>query len=70
MASEGEETRTVPRIVPTPQWIQAVQGIWKMNGELLRLQAESETGVLVALDSRGEQVNPLRVISRGTKQGD
>jgi hypothetical protein len=60
----------VPRIVPTLRWIQAVEGVWEMNGELFHLQAEPESGVLMALNPEGERVNPLRVISRGTKLDD
>jgi len=65
--SQARESKLVPRIVPTLRWVAAIQGVWEMNGEVFRLQAEPESGVLMALDSKGEAVNPLRVISRGTK---
>jgi hypothetical protein len=37
---------------------------------MIRLLEEPETGVLVAVNLRGERVNPLRVISLGTKLQD
>ena len=67
MESHARTSGLVPRIVPTARWIKAIQGVWEMNGEIFRLQAEPETGVLTALNLEGEAVSPLRVISRGTK---
>ena len=37
------------------------------KGEVVRLQEEPDTGVLIALKGGGEMVNPFRVISRGRK---
>jgi hypothetical protein len=38
-----------------------------LNGEIIRLQEEPDTGVLIGLNGGGEFVNPMRVISRGRK---
>jgi hypothetical protein len=59
-----------PRIIPTPQRIQAILGLWKCEGEIIRLQREADTGVLIATNLRGEAANPLKVISHGIKLED
>ena len=59
--------RNVPRIVPTPEHLKAVLGIWELNGEMVRFLTEPDTGVLVAVTQEGHRVNPIRVISGGNK---
>ena len=61
--------RNIPRIVPTPEHRAALLGIWELKGEMIRFLTEPETGVLVAYSSEGYRVNPIRVISGGTKLG-
>jgi hypothetical protein len=67
--SELAQTRRVPRIVPTPAHMDAMVGIWELDGEMINLVKEPDTGVLVAMTTRGIRVNPLRVISHGSKMG-
>jgi hypothetical protein len=59
--------KNVPRIVPTQEHLDALVGIWEIEGEMVRLLKEPETGVLVAMTTRGRRLNPIRVISAGTK---
>jgi hypothetical protein len=59
--------RRMPRIVPTPGHLEALVGIWELEGEMVRLLKEPDTGVLVAMNTRGIRVNPMAVISRGSK---
>jgi hypothetical protein len=59
----------VPRIVPIPARIKALQGDWALEGRIVRMYQEPGSGVLLALSDEGEQVNPLKVISRGKKLG-
>jgi hypothetical protein len=47
-----------------------VSGQWKVDGEIVRLAREPDTGVLVAVDEHGNPRNPLRVISNGAKVKD
>ncbi len=61
--------QSVPRIRPTPEHLQALIGVWEIGGETVRLQGEQDSGILIALNNRGERVNPVRVISRGIKIG-
>ena len=61
--------RNVPRIVPTEEHRDALVGIWELDGEMIRLLTEPETGVLVAMSCEGYRVNPIRVISGGSKMG-
>lgn len=61
--------QSVPRIRPTPEHLQALVGTWEFSGETVRLQGEQDSGILVALNDRGERLNPVRVISRGVKLG-
>ena len=61
--------RNIPRIVPTPEHRDALLGIWELKGEMIRFLTEPETGVLVAFSSEGYRVNPIRVISGGSKLG-
>jgi hypothetical protein len=42
-------------------------GMWELDGEVINLVQEADTGVLVALTTRGNRVNPMRVISQGSK---
>lgn len=57
----------LPRVVPTETRSRGLRGSWKLNGEMVQMGQEPGTGVLIALDSRGNRVNPLRVISHGSK---
>jgi hypothetical protein len=59
--------RNIPRIVPTQDHLEGLLGIWELNGEMIRFLTEPETGVLVAVTTRGLRVNPIRVISGGNK---
>lgn len=61
--------QSVPRIRPTPEHLEALVGTWEVSGETVHLQGERDSGILVALNDRGERVNPVRVISRGVKIG-
>jgi hypothetical protein len=44
--------------------------MWELEGRSVRLMEERNSGVLLALNDRGERVNPLRVITRGRKVED
>ena len=61
--------RNVPRIVPTPEHRKELLGIWELDGEMIRFVLEPDTGVLVAVSAEGYRVNPIRVISGGSKMG-
>jgi len=50
-----------------PTRVKALLGIWELDGEMVRFLEEPVTGELVALTCRGERVNPMRVISHGTR---
>ena len=57
----------LPRVIPTQARSRALRGVWKLDGEVVQMVEEPGTGVLVALDSRGKRVNPMRVITHGIK---
>ena len=59
--------RNVPRVVPTQEHLDALLGLWELNGEMIRFLTEPDTGVLVAISTEGFRLNPIRVISGGTK---
>jgi len=59
--------RNIPRIVPTEEHLKKLLGIWELNGEMVRFVIEPETGVLVAVSAEGYRLNPIRVISGGSK---
>ena len=61
--------RNIPRIVPTQEHLDGLLGVWELNGEMIRFLTEPETGVLVAFSSEGYRMNPIRVISSGSKMG-
>ena len=69
MGSAAQDQEFIPRIVPTPCHIRAIQGPWSLDGKVFRLYEEPETGVLLALNEEGIRENPLKVISRGKKLG-
>ena len=60
-------TQALPRIVPRRDRIQAIQGMWVFQGEKVRLLEEPETGVLLAMTLSGVPINPMQVISQGSK---
>jgi hypothetical protein len=59
----------LPRIVPIPARIKALEGEWALEGRIVRLYQEADSGVLLALNHEGQHVNPLKVISKGKKLG-
>jgi hypothetical protein len=67
MSKQEPDTLTIPRVVPTPGRVQALLGAWELEGEVVRMEQEPESGVLIASRVGGELVNPVRVISRGIK---
>ena len=67
MKSKGRTSQILPRIVPRRERIQAIQGTWVYHGEKVQLLEEPGTGVLLALTLSGIPINPMRVISRGSK---
>lgn len=63
--------RNIPRVIPTQEHLDELLGVWELNGEMVRFLIEPETGVLVAFSSEGYRINPIRVISKGSKmEGD
>ena len=67
MANGMEATDQLPRIVPRPGHIKALEGSWALDGDLIRMYEEPGSGVLMAQTEDGRTVNPLKVISRGKK---
>jgi hypothetical protein len=67
MSQREPGTLIIPRVVPTPSRVQALLGVWELEGEVVKMEQEPESGVLIASRIGGELVNPVRVISRGTK---
>lgn len=57
----------LPQVVPTPCHSRALKGSWSLDGRIVKMFQEPDTGVLVALNDDGRKLNPLRVISRGRK---
>lgn len=65
------ETKIIPRrprVKSSRRHLEAVVGTWVLGGEKIQMLEEPETGSLVAVNSRGEAVNPIQVISRGFKR--
>ena len=56
------------RVKPTRNHMEALVGTWELGGEVIQMQEEPGTGVLLAVNSRGEAINPMRVITRGFKR--
>ena len=56
------------RVKPTRSHLEALVGTWDLGGSTVQMVEEPGTGVLLALDSRGELINPLKVISQGSKR--
>lgn len=61
-----EPTR-IPRIIPAGDHMQRMKGIWELDGKMVRLMEEPDTGVLVAVTTDGGRVNPIKVVSHGAK---
>jgi hypothetical protein len=56
------------RVKSNRSHMEAVVGTWELCGEKIQMLADAETATLVAMNSRGEPVNPIQVISRGFKR--
>ncbi len=67
MKTHSSMNDALPRIVPIRNRIQAIQGTWIFHGEKVKLLEEPETGVLLAMTLSGVPINPMRVISQGSK---
>ena len=67
MGSDADTRQDFPRIVPTKDHIRAICGTWTLRGKVIRLYQEPDTGVLLAADTFGKAMNPLKVISQGKK---
>jgi len=65
--SDTDNVELVPRIRPTKQWLQAVEGLWEWEGEHYWLGPDAQTGIIRAVGERGNSVNPIHVISRGRR---
>ena len=57
----------IPRIKPAGDHMDHMVGIWELDGQMVCLLAEPETGVLVAMTTYGTRVNPMHVVSHGAK---
>ncbi|MGW8267284.1 MAG: hypothetical protein ACWGSQ_13035 [Longimicrobiales bacterium] len=68
MASQKRTTSSSRGVRPTADYLEALVGDWELGGEAIRMREEPGTGVLVALNSRGESVNPITVITRGSRR--
>ena len=68
MEANRAPKETVPRIVPTREHGRAICGTWLLDGNAIELFQEEGSGVLRAMDERGNPVNPITVISRGKKE--
>lgn len=65
------QTNTVSpqlRVKSNRSHMEAVVGTWELCGERIQMLEDSDSGSLVAVNSRGEPVNPIQVISRGFKR--
>jgi hypothetical protein len=56
------------RVIPTRSHLEALVGTWELSGEMVQMMEEPNTGVLMALSCRGDWINPMTVISRGSKR--
>ena len=56
------------RVKSNRSHMEAVVGTWELCGEQIKMLEDPETATLVAVNSRGEPVNPIQVISRGFKR--
>ena len=67
MEGDKPNPTRLPRIVPTRDRLEALNGTWELNGETIELFGERSTGVLLAFDLVGREVNPCQVLSQGRK---
>jgi hypothetical protein len=67
MKTHASMTDALPRIVPRRDRIEAIQGTWIFHGKKVKMLEEPETGVLLAMTLSGVPINPMRVISQGSK---
>ena len=67
MKTQASMNDVLPRIVPRRNRIRAIQGTWIFHGEKVKMLEEPETGVLLAMTLSGAPINPMQVISQGSK---
>lgn len=68
MAVQKKSASSHRGLRPTPGYLEALVGDWELAGESIKMREEPGTGVLVAVNSRGESVNPITVITRGSRR--
>ena len=54
--------------VPLHELLQALRGIWEMDGQKLVLEVDQETGELLACTYKGAHVDPRPIITRGIQR--
>jgi len=55
------------RDLPPAEVMQALRGIWKLDGQMVVLEVDQEKRVMIASTYEGEAVDPRPVIQRGTQ---
>ena len=68
MAPNTNTISPVRGVKPTQEYLDALVGPWELAGESIQMMEEPGTGVLVAFNSKGESVNPITVITRGSRR--
>ena len=57
----------ISRSLPPAGIMQALRGIWKLDGEMVVLEVDQERNVLIASTYEGKPVDPKPVIQRGVQ---
>ena len=55
------------RSLPPAEVMQALRGIWKLDGDMVVLEVDQEKNVMIASTYEGEAVDPKPVIQRGVQ---
>ena len=55
----------ISRSLPPEGVMQALRGIWKLDGEMVVLEVDQEKNVLIASTYEGQPLDPKPVIQRG-----
>jgi hypothetical protein len=57
----------ISRSLPPAAVMQALRGIWKLDGDMIVLEVDQEMNVLIASTYEGQPVDPKPVIQRGVQ---
>ena len=65
MCPPAQTKKPLSRTLPPSELMQALRGLWELDGEMVVVEVDQEKGVIIASTYEGEAVDPRPVIQKG-----